>query len=127
MNMKKTKEKTQGPDMEKIRGAIAAYFEGSQRFSIPGLCLALDICKETLCDWEQGYYRPDDKQPNAVLSDAIKKAKLRIEQYLLENDAKSATKDMAVLNSYYGYKQPAGGANTEDYDFDLGRIGDWSD
>ena len=122
------KTKTQGPDMEKIRAAISAYFENSPRFSIPGLCLALDICKETLNEWEQGYFRTDDAKPNAELSDVIKKAKLRIEQYLLENDAKTATKDMAVLNSYYGYKQPSSaGASMEDAEFDLGRIGEWSD
>jgi hypothetical protein len=41
------------------------------------------------------------------LSSAIKKARLRVERYLVETDGSKtkALKDMAALNASFGYKQ----------------------
>lgn len=45
------------------------YFE---RPSVLGLCAHLDICRDTLCEYEK----------DEIFSDTIKRAKARIEQYL---------------------------------------------
>jgi hypothetical protein len=99
-------------DVERIQSLIDKYFDThkDKPVSIPGLCLALDICKETLNLWEMGV--TDDREIEgerpyyAELSHSIKKARLRIEQYLVETDGgkTKALKDMAALNASFGYR-----------------------
>lgn len=101
-------------DIERIRGLIEKYFGDNEDkpVSIPGLCLGLDICKETLNQWEAGQtdHRKDDTEEetyNGELAACIKKARLMIEKYLVETDGgkTKALKDMAALNASFGYKQ----------------------
>lgn len=44
-------------------------------YTISGLCLYLDICRDTLCEYEK----------QAEFSDTIKKAKQRVESYIEEH------------------------------------------
>lgn len=109
----KAQKKSGGPDIKAVQSAVAAYFENNGVISIPGLCLSLDITKETLFLWEAGFLNPADKEKGKgyceELSLLIKKALLKIEQQLLESDGKNRmTKDMAVLKRYYGYGDKAG-------------------
>jgi hypothetical protein len=98
-------------DIEAIRQKAENYINDktNTKRSVPGLCLALDITKETLNMWEQGITddrEDEEKRPYYdELSLLIKKAKLEVEKYLIENDGKNAIKDLAALNASFGYKQ----------------------
>ena len=63
-------------EVEEMKQKIDTYFkeckEKEEPYTITGLCIALDICRDTLNE----YMKKDD------FSDTIKKAKLRVENYL---------------------------------------------
>ncbi len=63
-------------EVEKMQQKIEKYFkECEQRhepYTITGLCIALDICRDTLSE----YVKQEE------FSDTIKKAKLKVENYL---------------------------------------------
>ena len=63
-------------ELEKMQQKINKYFEdcnkNNEPYTVTGLCLALDICRDTLLE-----YSKDEK-----FSDTIKKAKLKVENYL---------------------------------------------
>ena len=63
-------------DVEIMQQKIESYFDDCNKnkepYTITGLCLALDICRDTLLE----YMKKED------FSDTIKKAKLRVENYL---------------------------------------------
>lgn len=61
---------------EELQNKIDIYFKEcdmkSEPYTITGLCIALDICRDTLCEYAK----------KEEFSDTIKKAKLRVENYL---------------------------------------------
>lgn len=63
-------------EKEELENKIKNYFEECDRnkepYTITGLCIALDICRDTLSE----YMKKDE------FSDTIKKAKLKVENYL---------------------------------------------
>lgn len=63
-------------EVELMQQKINKYFEecnkNNEPYTVTGLCLALDICRDTLLEYSK------DKR----FSDTIKKAKLKVENYL---------------------------------------------
>ena len=63
-------------EVEIMQKKIDKYFEecykNNEPYTITGLCIALDICRDTLSE----YMKKDE------FSDTIKKAKLKVENYL---------------------------------------------
>jgi hypothetical protein len=61
---------------KELQEKIDKYFEDcdikNEPYTITGLCIALDICRDTLCEYAK----------KEEFSDTIKKAKLRVENYL---------------------------------------------
>lgn len=61
---------------EELQEKIDNYFKEcnykGEPYTITGLCIALDICRDTLCEYAK----------KEEFSDTIKKAKLRVENYL---------------------------------------------
>nr|DAP29522.1 MAG TPA: DNA packaging protein gp3 [Caudoviricetes sp.] len=61
---------------EELQNKIDIYFKEcdmkNEPYTITGLCIALDICRDTLCEYAK----------KEEFSDTIKKAKLRVENYL---------------------------------------------
>lgn len=85
---------------EEIQEKIDKYFMDCDRknepYTVTGLCLALDICRDTLSE----YMKKDE------FSDTIKKAKLKVENYLekrLIND-NSTTGIIFNLKNNFGWK-----------------------
>lgn len=63
-------------EKEELQEKIDKYFKEcdnkSEPYTITGLCIALDVCRDTLCEYAK----------KEEFSDTIKKAKLRVENYL---------------------------------------------
>lgn len=63
-------------EVEVLQKKIEKYFKQCDKehepYTITGLCLALDICRDTLSEYAK----------NKEFSDTIKKAKLKVENYL---------------------------------------------
>lgn len=63
-------------EAEIMKQKIDKYFQECEQknepYTITGICIALDICRDTLCE----YAKKDE------FSDTIKKAKLKVENYL---------------------------------------------
>ena len=63
-------------EIEEMKQKIEKYFKECDKkqepYTITGLCLALDICRDTLSEYSK----------NKEFSDTIKKAKLKVENYL---------------------------------------------
>lgn len=63
-------------EVEIMQQKIDKYFEGCNKnnepYTVTGLCLALDICRDTLAEYAK----------KEEFSDTIKKAKLKVENYL---------------------------------------------
>lgn len=63
-------------EVELMRQKIEGYFkeceEKHEPYTVTGLCLALDICRDTLLEYAK----------SEEFSDTIKKAKLKVENYL---------------------------------------------
>lgn len=57
---------------KKIDGYFEECYKNNEPYTITGLCIALDICRDTLSE----YMKKDE------FSDTIKKAKLKVENYL---------------------------------------------
>ena len=87
-------------EVEVMKQKIDKYFNDCDRnkepYTVTGLCLALDICRDTLSE----YMKKDE------FSDTIKKAKLKVENYLekrLIND-NSTTGIIFNLKNNFGWK-----------------------
>lgn len=87
-------------EVEVMQQKIDKYFNDCDRknepYTVTGLCLALDICRDTLSE----YMKKDE------FSDTIKKAKLKVENYLekrLIND-NSTTGIIFNLKNNFGWK-----------------------
>ena len=119
-------------DIDRIQALTDAYFDTHTVYSIPGLCLALDITRETLSYWGEGYTQRDsrikedqeEEAYNYTLATTIKKALLHIEQYLIESDdTKRGLKHMAALNASFGYRKQEELHINAKIEMDLGNVG----
>lgn len=86
--------------VEKMKQKIDEYFKQCDNehepYTVTGLCLALDICRDTLSEYAK----------NKEFSDTIKKAKLKVENYLekhLITDS-STTGIIFNLKNNFGWK-----------------------
>ena len=63
-------------EVEIMQQKIEMYFKECEKknepYTVTGLCLALDICRDTLAEYAK----------NSEFSDTIKKARLKVENYL---------------------------------------------
>ena len=87
-------------EVEIMQQKINNYFEecnkDNEPYTVTGLCLALDICRDTLAEYTK----------NEEFSDTIKKAKLKVENYLekhLITDS-STTGIIFNLKNNFGWK-----------------------
>lgn len=118
-------------NIEEIKNRIDDYIANSPKLSVPGLCVALDITKDTLYLWEKGLTNKEQDENgetyNSELSSAIKKAYVKIEQWLLENEGKNTIKDMAALNHSFGYRDTKAVEGTINVNVNLGKLDTLSD
>lgn len=98
--MAKTGRPKKYTEVELMQQKIDKYFnecdKKNEPYTVTGLCLALDICRDTLSE-----YAKDKK-----FSDTIKKAKLKVENYLekhLITDS-STTGIIFNLKNNFGWK-----------------------
>ena len=96
-------------EKEELQNKINNYFEECEKnkepYTITGLCMALDICRDTLCE----YAKKDE------FSDTIKKAKLKVENYLekhLITDS-STTGIIFNLKNNFGWKDKQENINVD--------------
>lgn len=79
-------------DVGAVADRIKAYLseaEKSGRYSVAGLCIALDITREKLALWRSGYYSSDDvddAMPNEALAACLDMALLHLQRYWEESD-----------------------------------------
>ena len=98
--MAKTGRPKKYTEVEIMQQKINEYFKkcdkDNEPYTVTGLCLALDICRDTLLEYSK------DKR----FSDTIKKAKLKVENYLekhLITDS-STTGIIFNLKNNFGWK-----------------------
>ena len=98
--MAKTGRPKKYTEVEIMQKKINEYFKkcdkDNEPYTVTGLCLALDICRDTLLEYSK------DKR----FSDTIKKAKLKVENYLekhLITDS-STTGIIFNLKNNFGWK-----------------------
>ena len=96
-------------ESENMKNKIDSYFvecdKRNEPYTITGLCIALDICRDTLSE----YVKKEE------FSDTIKKAKLKVENYLekrLINDS-STTGIIFNLKNNFGWKDKQENINVE--------------
>ena len=96
-------------EVEIMQEKIDKYFkeckENNEPYTITGLCIALDICRDTLSEYMK----------NKEFSDTIKKAKLKVENYLerhLITDS-STTGIIFNLKNNFGWKDKQENINIE--------------
>lgn len=96
-------------EVEIMQEKIDKYFEECKKnhdpYTITGLCIALDICRDTLSEYLK----------NEKFSDTIKKAKLKVENYLerhLITDS-STTGIIFNLKNNFGWKDKQENINIE--------------
>ncbi len=95
------------------------------RYSLAGLCIALDITRETLDCWRRGYVCRADAEanlaPNEVLAECVAKAMLHLQRYW-EESGKPATLGLKLLEATGGIgSRTAAGQAGGGPPFDLGR------
>ena len=97
-----------GIDLGAIQARVDAYLgEAAQtdRYSISGLCIALNITRETLRLWRMGYVSVADEQsarvlPSPSLADAVARAELYVQRFWEECDeSKMQSKHTKLLES----------------------------
>ena len=114
-------------DTQAIGRRIGAYVEeaaGTEKYSVAGLCIALDITRETLDLWRDGYVCEDDRADkqtaaNAELAECVAKGELYIQRYWEESD-----KSTTLHTKFLEQAGVIGEARTGGYTlpFDLGRL-----
>jgi hypothetical protein len=95
------------------------------RYSLAGLCIALDITRETLDWWRRGYVGRADAEanlaPNKALADCMAKAMLHLQRYW-EESGKPATLGLKLLEATGAFgARNAPGQTGGGPPFDLGR------
>lgn len=115
-------------DVDAVRTRAEAYLTAAAEagcYSLAGLCIALDITRETLELWRRGYVCREDLEeglePNAALADCVAKAMLHLQRYW-EESGKPATLGLRLLEATgaFGSRAAAGQAGVGP-PFDLGR------
>ena len=115
-------------DVDAVKARADAYLaEAAEagRYSLAGLCLALDITRETLELWRRGYVSRADMEanltPNKALAECVAKAMLHLQRYW-EESGKPATLGLKLLEATgaFGSRTSAGQAGGGP-PFDLGR------
>lgn len=95
-------------DLGAIQARVDDYLSEAAetgRYSISGLCIALNITRETLRLWRMGYVSVADEQsarvlPSASLADAVARAELYVQRYWEECDeSKMQSKHTKLLES----------------------------
>lgn len=87
-------------EADEMNEKIEKYFERCNKtgepYTITGLCIALDICRDTLCE----YIKREE------FADTIKKAKLKVENYLERHliTDNSTTGIIFNLKNNFGWK-----------------------
>jgi hypothetical protein len=117
-----------GLDVDAVKARADAYLtEAAEagRYSLAGLCLALDITRDTLELWRRGYVSREDAEaglmPNKALAECVAKAMLHLQRYW-EESGKPATLGLKLLESTGAFGTRGGGAQTGGGPpFDLGR------
>jgi len=115
-------------DVDAVRQRAQAYLKAAAeegRYSLAGLCIALDITRETLELWRRGYVRREDLEegllPNAALADCVAKAMLHLQRYW-EESGKPATLGLRLLEATGAFgNRTAAGQSGSGPPFDLGR------
>ncbi len=86
-------------------GGYLAEAAEAGRYSLAGLCIALDITRETLDCWRRGYVSRADEEanlvPNTALADCVAKAMLHLQRYW-EESGKPATLGLKLLEATGG-------------------------
>lgn len=95
------------------------------RYSFAGLCIALDITRDTLDCWRRGYVSRADAEanlaPNDALAECVAKAMLHLQRYW-EESGKPATLGLKLLEATGGIgSRAAAGQTGGGPPFDLGR------
>ncbi len=95
-------------DLDAIQARVDTYLAQAAetgRYSISGLCIALNITRETLRLWRMGYVSVPDEQsarvlPNPALADVVARAELYVQRYWEECDeSKMQSKHTKLLES----------------------------
>lgn len=95
--------------VEEMQQKIDKYFKDCEKknepYTITGLCVALDICRDTLSEYIK----------NKEFSDTIKKAKLKVENYLEKRliTDNSTTGIIFNLKNNFGWKDKQENINIE--------------
>jgi len=115
-------------DVDAVRARADAYLKAAAEagcYSLAGLCIALDITRETLELWRRGYVCREDLEagllPNTALADCVAKAMLHLQRYW-EESGKPVTLGLKLLEATgaFGNKLAAGQTGSGP-PFDLGR------
>ncbi len=113
-------------DMDAVRARADAYLAEaaeSGRYSLAGLCIALDITRDTLDCWRGGYVSRTDADanltPNREMAECMAKTMLHLQRYW-EESGKPATLGLKLLEATgaFGTRTQTGNAGPP---FDLGR------
>jgi hypothetical protein len=114
-------------DLGAVRARTDAYLaEAAEagRYSIAGLCIALDVTRDTLELWRRGYVSRTDAEmglaPNKALADCMAKTMLHLQRYW-EESGRSATLDMKLLETTGAFGERGGAQAGGGPPFDLGR------
>ncbi len=96
-------------EVEIMQQKIDKYFfeckQNNEPYTITGLCIALDVCRDTLNEYMK----------NGDFSDTIKKAKLKVENYLEKHLIcySSTTGIIFNLKNNFGWKDKQENINVE--------------
>jgi len=116
-------------DVDAVRARVNAYItkaEEKGQFSLSGLCLALEIPRETLAFWRSGYACEEDAEdaqvsPNEALRHCAEMGVLRVQQYWEESNQSSVqSKYVKMLEDSGALGGKRGNAHFEA--FDLGSL-----
>ena len=108
----------------RANGYLAEAAEAG-RYSLAGLCIALDITRETLDCWRRGYVSQADAEaklvPNTALAECMAKTMLHLQRYW-EESGKPATLGLKLLEATGGFgSRAAVGQAGSGPPYDLGR------
>lgn len=114
-------------DVDAVRARAEAYLASAAEagcYSLAGLCLALDITRETLELWRRGFVSHADYEagllPNPALADCVARAMLHLQRYW-EESGKPATLGLKLLEATGAFGSRAAFGQTGGPPFDLGR------
>ncbi len=115
-------------DVDAVKARADGYLvEAAEagRYSLAGLCIALDITRDTLDCWRRGYVSRADAEanlvPNGALAECMAKTMLHLQRYW-EESGKPATLGLKLLEATGGIgSRMAAGQAGDGPPYDLGR------